>query len=237
MPRNFEDSSAWFSHRPLYLPLFAGLAPWRPCTPVSLAAAEGAFLVSPPPAITSPGSSPSPLSCIPYSFAVRASHSHPHPPAAVASSPIADPFDSAPLQSALLSALSFYSPLPTHGTSPLLRRCLPDRGAFPGPVLHAPVLPSSSSLRPSSLSLSPTHRASALFRSRSYLLFRCFSPCCPFGSCGRLPRPTRPFPRPQPPILPVRKKMSAIGQARLWHDGQWWSDPRRAGISLAGPSP
>ena len=36
--------------RPPFLPLCTGLASWRPCSPVSSSAGEGAFPVSPPPA-------------------------------------------------------------------------------------------------------------------------------------------------------------------------------------------
>ena len=61
---------------------------------------------------------------------------------------------------------------------------------------------------------------------RSSLPLRRFSPLPPFGPCSRSPRPTRPFPRPQPPISPVGTKMSTIRQAGLLRTGWWQAGPR-----------
>ena len=62
-----------FSRRPPFFHLCAGLAPWRLCAPTSLAAAEGGFPVSPPPALASPCITPAPISCVPHGVAVRVS--------------------------------------------------------------------------------------------------------------------------------------------------------------------
>ena len=117
-------------------------------------------------------------------------------------------------------------PLPPRGTPPLLCRCLPDIGAFPGPVLGAPV-PSSSS-PPSSASPPPARRSSALLRDFYSPLLRLPHPRHPLGSCSRSPHPACPFPCPWPQILPIRTKMLEIGRAGVMHDGWWQANPRHA---------
>ena len=76
-----------------------------------------------------------------------------------------------------------------------------------------------SLLLPSSSSPPLSRPLSSLLHSYSSPLLRRFPPCHPSGSCGRSPRPARPFPQPRPPISPVRTKMLAIGQAGLRHAG------------------
>ena len=160
---------------------------------------DEAFPVSPPPAIAYPDSSPSLLSCVPHAVAVRVALSPPPPPAFNATSSVADFSVSMLLHLALLSALSSWPSSP-RGTPPLPRRYIPAHGEFPGPVLRAPV-PPSSSLRPFSSSLPPTLRSAALLCSHfSFLIRRPPPPRRTSGYCGRLPCPARPFPRPKPPI-------------------------------------
>ena len=117
----------------------------------------------------------------------------PPPPTVVASSSVVNPSDSAPLHSALLSALS-YGPPPLRSTPPLLRCCLSDYVAFPGPILRGPVPLSSSSSQPSSLSLPPTYLLSPLFCSHSFSLIRIPSPPPPLGLLRPLAPPRAPLP-------------------------------------------
>ena len=121
--------------------------------------------------------------------------------------------------------------LPLRNTLPLILCFLPHHVV---PVSLSPGLSSPPS--PSSSSPTPARRSSSLLCSCSYpLLWRSPPPRRPSGSCGRSPRPVRPFPRPRPPILPVRTNMLAMGRAGLRHAGRWQADPRRTGSALGGP--
>ena len=119
---------------------------------------------------------------------------------------------------------------------PLLHHCLPDCGAFPGPVPCAPV-PPSSSWQPLSSFLFLTRRASALFRSRSSPLLHRLLPCFPSGSCGHLLHPKHPYPWPWLPIFLTSTEMLEIIWEGLCNYYRWQADLRLAGRALAGPLP
>ena len=177
---------------------------------------------------TSPDSLPAPLSCVPPSFALCVLLSHPSPYVVVASASVADPSDSAPLHSALLSALSSLSAPPTwyspHDPGLFTWWCsckCPLRTwtvfAAVTSIIHV-LTPGSPLVLPSlSLFLSPNPAPPARRPSVS---------CC---------RPPSPFPGPWPPISPARKNMSEIRWAGLKQAGQWRAELRCAGISLTGP--
>ena len=79
-PRTLEFLPARFSCLSPDLPVCTYLSPWRPRAPASLAAAEGAFPVSPPSSISSPCSCSAPLSWVPHAVAIQVSLSHSAPP-------------------------------------------------------------------------------------------------------------------------------------------------------------
>ena len=111
-------------------------------------------------------------------------------------------------------------------------------------VLHIPIFSRSPVLPSSMLQLSPSSRPTPFCAST--LRHPCFSPLIhyphprrPLGFCVRplhSIRPTRPLPRPWPPISPVRMKMSAIGRAGARHAGRLRADTCRTGSSLTCPS-
>ena len=204
---------AQYSRPPPSLPLCAGLSPWWLCAPASLSAAEGAFLVSPPPDRTSPCSSLTMLSYVPHAVTFHVPLPHPTPPAFVTSSSVAEPSNSpvlSPLHSSLASLLLSW-PSSSRGALPLRRHCLSGLGALSGPVLRVPALPSSSFSWPSSSSSSPSCCTATLLRPHSSFLFWRFTPLLPLDPCGNLPLPAHPFPRPWQPISPVGTNMSEIG--------------------------
>ena len=102
-----------------------------------------------------------------------------------------------------------------------------------GPVACAPPPPSSSPSRLFS-ALSMPCRSAFPMHLRSVLPTLFLPPPPPAGLCDHSPRPLRSFPRPRPPISPVRTKMSAIGRAGLLRVGWWRADPRPVGKSPVG---
>ena len=123
---------------------------------------------------------------------------------------------------------------PFRGALPCLCRCLP---RILGPVSRAPSLPSSSHVRSSSSSLYLPLRAAFLLLPHSSLPLRLVPPLPPSGPCGRSPCPSRPFPRPWPPISPIGMKILAIGRMGYLRAGWWRAGPRLARRTQVGPSP
>ena len=161
----------------------------------------------------------------------------PAPPRVSSFSSVSNPLLSLPLHPELLSELS---------------SLLAPSTQYPSPALSLLTFVLSISLRRlhicaavvfiSAVILFSSPIASLIYPSLSLFLSSGMShpPRQPLVSCSCSPRPARParpFPQPQPPVLPVRTKMSAIGRSGLEHVGQWLADPRHAVSSLAGLLP
>ena len=206
-----------------------GLAPWRPCVPTSLAAADENFLVSLPLARTPTCIPPASLSCVTHGNTVSVSPLPPRSPLVVPSSSVSSEksLSLPPLHSLLSAALSHWSSLRRSPLHLLLLTC----SSWPRHLrsssavfLHLAVV-----LRPFSASPCGLPHASPVFL---FPLF--FSPPPPEGPCGRSSRPSRFFPWPRPPILPVGMKIMAIKRAGLLHVGWWRGDLHPAGKSPIG---
>ena len=103
---------------------------------------------------------------------------------------------------------------------------------FPSHSLPTPL----SLLPPSPPSPSLTCLASLSFCTWIFPLLPYPSLYHPLGYCVRLRHTARLLPRPRPPILTVRTKVSVTRQARVRHSGKLRAGPRRTGSALAGPS-
>ena len=199
-------------------------------------AAAVALALLPPPAADPAGSPSTPISSDYPPVSVSGLPASPAPTAVTASFSDADSSVSSPptRRFCLRYPLCHYR---LHGTSRLIGCCSFTLTGPPPSVISRPP-PSLSPLSPLySSALPPPCRA-------PFPIQTCFSPLPsyphiyrPEGSCVRPRRPARLLPRAWPPILLIRTKMSAIGQAGVRHTGRLRAGPRHAGSALTGPLP